>query len=251
MTLTNTIKVDTRKSSNGVQHIEPLTVSVIIPTFNEESNIGELITYITFNGQDSLKEIIVVDGGSTDQTVNIAKQSGATIIISDIKKRSTQMNKGALQATGNILYFLHADTYPPKDFISEIRLSIEKGSHSGCYRLSFDNNHWFLRLNCWFTRFDIDTFRFGDQSLFIKRALFFTIGGFNERLTLMEDQEIINRIKREGNFEILNSKVITSARKYIRNGVFKLQFLFLLINFFYKLKVPQKIITKFYNFYIK
>lgn len=230
---------------------EAPNISVIIPVYNEASTIGKTIHYVKKYGGASIHEIIVVDGGSADQTEKIIVASGATPVKSAIKSRAFQMNRGASVSSGDILYFLHADTLPPMNFADHIIISIQKGFTGGCYQLSFDYNHWFLKINCWFTKFDIDAFRFGDQSLFIQRDQFHKITGFKENLLLMEDQEIIHRIKQVGTFEVLDGKVITSARKYITNGIYKLQFLYLLINILYRCKIPQKKLYQLYQYYIK
>jgi rSAM/selenodomain-associated transferase 2 len=192
-------------------------------------------------------EIIVVDGNSTDATLVLAQQAGAKVINSPKKGRAAQMNAGAIAATGDILYFLHADSFPPKGFFTDIILAIQNGYGSGCYRLAFDHPHWFLRANAWFTRFDINAIRFGDQSLFVRKEIFVKAGGFNENLIIMEDQEIIGRLKKKGTFIILSSAVTTSARKYLDNGIYKLQGVFFLIYFLYQLGVPQQKLVNLYR----
>ena len=116
-------------------------ISVIIPTYNEEEVIGETIQRIKeFDEKNLVKEIIVVDGGSTDNTVEIAKREGAKAFTSPAKGRGAQMNYGASVSENKILYFLHADTIPPRIFSAEIESEIAKGFSSGCYRLSFDHD---------------------------------------------------------------------------------------------------------------
>ncbi len=117
--------------------------------------------------------------------------------------------------------------------------------------LSFDYQHWFLKFNCWFTRFDVDAFRFGDQSLFVTKEVFIRTGGFKEDLIVMEDQEIIQRLKKVGEFKIIRKKVITSARKYLENGIYKMQSIFFLIYFMYKLGFSQLTLLKTYKRLIK
>ncbi|MEQ8337304.1 MAG: glycosyltransferase [Cyclobacteriaceae bacterium] len=91
-------------------------VSIIIPVFNESKIIGHLLKYLHTNQTGLMSEIIVVDGGSTDQTREIARKEGASVILSPEKGRSTQMNLGADYAEGEILFFLHADSFPPKQY---------------------------------------------------------------------------------------------------------------------------------------
>ncbi|MDZ7658769.1 glycosyltransferase [Fodinibius sp.] len=143
-----------------------MSISVIIPTFNEADSITETIEKVQEHSKGYILEILVVDGGSTDATINRAKQAGAEIFESPDKGRAAQMNFGAKQAQGEILYFLHADTHPPKDFDSAIMSAVNQERQAGCFQLAFDYDHFLLRFYSWFTRFDIDLFRFGDQSLF-------------------------------------------------------------------------------------
>jgi hypothetical protein len=118
--------------------------------------------------------------------------------------------------------------------------AIRQGYGSGCYRLAFDQPHWFLRANCWFTRFNLNAVRFGDQSLFVKREIFEKAGQFREDLVVMEDQEIIGRIRRHTRFKVFPRSVTTSARKYRENGIYKLQGVFFLIYFMYQLGFSQE-----------
>ncbi len=216
-------------------------ISIIIPTWNEASTIRKTIETVKQADEARLvTEIIVVDGGSNDATINEAEAAGAKAINCPKKGRAAQMNCGASAAEAPILYFLHADTIPPKNFSADIREAVSKGFGSGCYRLSFDHNHWFLKANCWFTRFDINAVRFGDQSLFVTKEVFKTSGGFREDLLMMEDQEIIGRIKKCGRFTVLSRNVITSARKYLDNGPYRMQGIFFRIWLMYYLGYSQK-----------
>lgn len=217
-----------------------MTISVIIPVYNEAGVIGRTVQHLLsaqHNGE--LKEVIVVDGGSTDGSQQEATNAGAMVIRSAKKGRATQMNEGASKATGSILYFLHADSLPPPMFSTDIMEAFDQGYRAGCYRLRFDVEHWFLRANSWFTRFDVNAFRFGDQSLFVTREVFFQAGEFCEKHLVMEDQEIIKRLRRHGNFIVLQKEVITSARKYVSNGVFRMQGVFYLIYVMYHLGYSQ------------
>ena len=161
------------------------------------------------------------------------------------------MNSGAAIALGEMLFFLHADTIPPKSFIKDIVLAASEGYGAGCYRLAFDHDHWFLRFNSWFTRFDFTPFRFGDQGLFIHKSLFRKINGFDPSFLLLEDQEMIRRIKRVARFKIFNKPVVTSARKYLVNGIFKLQFIFILIYFLYRIGIAQEKLMRLYKTLIR
>lgn len=226
-------------------------ISIIIPTYNEADQVAQTISKVHAAKGDHATEIIVADGGSTDETVAIARDCGAITLVSERKGRAAQMNKGSLMAKGEVLYFLHADSIPPKDFITFIINAQKKGAISGCFRLSFDYKHWFLKANCWFTRFNINAVRFGDQSLFITKDIFVKTGGFREDLVVMEDQEIIHRIKKYGRFTVMNAAVITSARKYHDNGIYKMQFIFFRIWLMYYLGYSQEYLLKLYKSLIR
>lgn len=222
-------------------------LSVIIPAFNESEGISDLLIYLNaeLNGVDS--EVIVVDGGSTDNTVQICEKHGAEVFVSDRKGRASQMNYGAQKAKGDVYYFLHADSFPPAQFSMDIFNQIESGVVAGCYQLDFSPTHPLLRLYAWFSRLNIDIFRFGDQSLFVTNDGFNEVGGFDERLTVMEDQKIVRDLKRIGVFSILNKKVTTSSRKYFQVGIVKLQLIFALILCLYYLGMKQSTLVNIYK----
>ena len=226
-------------------------LSIIIPAYNEAASLPKLLTYLE-NQIKSLCgiEVIVVDGGSSDQTVAVSRSFGIHVIDSP-KGRAIQMNNGAKVATGVILYFLHCDSFPPNGFINQILEAQKAGKFAGCYRLKFDWNHWFLNLNAWFTRFNVNSLRFGDQSLFIVKSLFEQIGGFREDLVIMEDQEIIYRISEKAKFFILPEYITTSARKYRLNGVYRMQYIFFYIFFSYQLGATQEKLVAIYKALIK
>lgn len=227
------------------------TISIVIPTLNEETGIGDLLDYIQkLPGYDSSCEIIMVDGGSKDKTVTLAKQRGV-VVITTPPGRSHQMNIGANLAKAGHLFFLHADSYPPKTFFFEINEAIRSNLDAGCFRLKFDNNHPILRFYAWFTRYDFQPFRFGDQGFFIKKSIFEILGGFNESFIVMEDNDIIKRLKSEGfQLKIWSSQMQTSARRYIENGVLKLQLVFAAIYLLHNAGIPHDELKRFFKIWI-
>ncbi|MCL6523989.1 MAG: TIGR04283 family arsenosugar biosynthesis glycosyltransferase [Thermoflavifilum sp.] len=208
--------------------LNPL-ISIVIPTYQEAGQIGKLISYlreiIVQEGfEEKAVQIIVCDGGSTDQTLQEAKAAGALTLLSPKKQRAAQMNAGAQLAKGKILYFLHADCYPPTHFLSAIQKAVSAGYLAGCFRMRFDSNNWLLKINQFFTRLPFLFCRGGDQSLFITQELFQKLGGFNESMIIMEDFDIIQRIQRNHKFYIIPDYVKVSARKYTTNPWWKVQF---------------------------
>ena len=221
-------------------------ITIIIPTYNEAAFIGATLARLRAISGGVVWEVIVVDGGSTDGTVEEALEGGARVVRS-AKGRAVQMNTGAAAATTDLLYFLHAETLPPEGFTTLIALAVDNGAVAGCFRLSFDHDHWFLRANCWFTRFNVQAFRYGDQSLFVRKEVFDRAGGFDERLIVFEDNEIVRRLKRSGPFKILSASVRTSARKYIENGIFRMQAIFYLMYFLYRAGWSQERLLRTYR----
>lgn len=223
-------------------------ISVVIPTYNEAACIRSTIRTLWEHDTATLiRQIIISDSGSTDGTVEAAKAEGVEVVRSPQKGRSAQMNYGASLASGELLYFLHADTLPPKGFTQDMLHAVQSGFAAGCYRLSFDYDHWFLKANCWFTRFDVDAIRFGDQSLFVTRQAFQAAGGFCEQHVVLEDQHLVKKLKKRGRFAVLKRSVVTSARKYRENGVYKTQSIFFLIYFLYRLGYSQQKLVKIYR----
>ena len=225
-----------------------MLISIIIPTLNEEEQIEKLIAYLQADASFSLvKEIIVVDGDSEDRTRELATKTGAFVLNSKQRNRSIQMNLGAEQASGQILYFLHADTFPPAGFARKIRQATIDHYIYGCFRLRFDWRHWFLNANSWFTRFNINIFRFGDQSLFVDKEVYMAVNGYNEEFRVFEDQDIVKRLSSYGSFTVLPDYVTTSARKYRKNGPYKLQLVYFWIYLLYALGFSQRTLMRAYQ----
>ena len=203
-------------------------ISIIIPVLNEAETIEELLHHLIDNASlENITEIIVVDGGSTDGTQDLVINLGLNVkLISSEKGRAKQMNTGAKASKGAILYFLHADSFPPNRYDAFIIQEYHKNNLAGCFRLRFDNDHWWLRLASWLTQFSWRACRGGDQSQFICKDLFNDIGGFDESYIIYEDNILINELFARKEFVVINKEIRTSARLYERHGVWKLQYHF-------------------------
>ncbi|MDF1518587.1 MAG: TIGR04283 family arsenosugar biosynthesis glycosyltransferase [Lutibacter sp.] len=206
-------------------------ISIIIPIVNEVDAIHLLLFHLekTISKRKHC-EIIFVDGDSNDGSKNEVEKHKNVFLISYNTGRSKQFNAGAKKATGNVLYFLHCDSFPPKDFDLHIIQQIEKGKKAGCFRMKFDNPHPVLQISQWFTRLNHISCRGGDQSLFIEKELYYEIGAYDEKYLIYEDNEIIKQLYQKKQFVVIPKYLITSSRRYLKNDVWKLQYHFMVIH---------------------
>ena len=245
-------------------------ISIIIPILNEAEIIENLLNHILNNiSTENISEIIIVDGGSTDGSLDVinsfvsgraqsrptknfatALEETQIICIGSEKGRAVQMNFGAKNAKGNVLYFLHADSLPPEDFDQAIINEIKKGNEAGCFRLQFNSNHFWLKLAGWFTQFNWRACRGGDQSQFITKKLFNAIGGFNESYKVYEDNILVHALYKRNQFVVINKKLKTSARLYQKHGIWKLQFFYWCIYVKKWLGADAQNLHCFYNKYV-
>lgn len=202
-------------------------ISVIIPVLNEVQLIGKLLEHLfDYSKFTNQLEVIVVDGGSTDGTKEIVQSIQNVRLLNSVKGRAKQMNLGAKHANGDILYFLHADSFPPKHFDQFIISEVAQNNYAGCFRMQFDSKHWWLKLASWLTQFSWRACRGGDQSQFITKQLFDDIGGYDEDYIIYEDNILINELYARKQFKVINKKIQTSARLYEIHGVWTLQYHF-------------------------
>jgi rSAM/selenodomain-associated transferase 2 len=191
-------------------------LSIIIPTLNEEGSLGRILMSIT----DLAHEIIVVDGGSADKTAEIAQQY-TPHVFSTGRGRGRQQHLGACYAVGDVLVFLHADTLPPQgsQTIIESTLS-DREVVFGAFRLSIHPPTPGLNLIALVTnlRSRILKMPYGDQALFMRRSDYFRVGGFRD-LPVMEDVDLVRRLNRMGRFKLTGDRVMTSARRWEKEGV--------------------------------
>jgi rSAM/selenodomain-associated transferase 2 len=194
-------------------------ISVVIPVINEASNLEATLLQVL---EAENVEVIVVDGGSQDETIAIAKSFGVKVIPS-APGRAIQMNQGATIATGEILLFLHGDTLLPSGYDQMIQEGLGKpGVIAGAFELEIATQGWGIR---WVERLvrarsRFFSFPYGDQAIFLKTSVFQTLGGFPE-LPIMEDFEFIQTLRKQGNIIILPAAVITSGRRWQKLGIVK------------------------------
>jgi len=205
---------------------EPLgkkRLSIIIPTLNEAGSIKETIIQLQ-KSKDA--EIVVVDGGSRDNTIALARSLGARVLSTDASK-AVQMNAGAAECSGDVLLFLHADTRLPDKFDIKIMAAVSHNDFcAGAFSLGIDSDARGLKLiervANWRSRFF--QMPYGDQALFVCRDLFNDIGGF-PNFPIMEDFELVRRLRQKGRIRILPESVRTSPRRYLNFGILKTWFL--------------------------
>lgn len=199
--------------------VESLRISVIIPALNEEAGLARAIASAHSPGT---AEIIVVDGGSQDSTLEIAVKCGAKTIISEIG-RAKQMNRGAKTAIGDVLLFLHADTRLPSNFHHYVRSALEApNSVAGAFRFSLDGPERALRfverMVNW--RSELLDLPYGDQAIFMTADMYHELGGFPD-IPIMEDFELMMRLRRRGRIRIAPIPVLSSARRWHALGIVK------------------------------
>ena len=189
-----------------------MRVSIIVPTLNEEAHIVETIRSLQrLSGE---KEIIVVDGGSTDRTVAVASALNVRVTQAP-QGRGSQMHVGAHQSTGDVLWFVHADTIAPPPALEHIRKSLEtKSTIGGNFGLRFDGPSRAARLlTTIYPLLRIFGLYYGDSGIFVRRHIYHQIGGFRS-LPLFEDLDLLRRLHRAGRFVHLNCRIVTSSRRF-------------------------------------
>jgi rSAM/selenodomain-associated transferase 2 len=227
-----------------------MAITVVIPTLNEEKNLPRTLARLS---AAALREIIIVDGGSTDSTVSLAEEFCARTfnarIMTSSRGRARQMNEGAKASQGEILLFLHADTQLPPQAgpIIELALSKHPSTVGGHFNVRFDNSSVWGRVISFFMnrRSRLTGIATGDQALFVRRHVFELLGGFSE-IPLMEDIEFSSRMQQAGRTVALRDAVVTSFRRWDTQGPLRTILLMWALRFLYWAGVSPHRLKKFY-----
>jgi uncharacterized protein len=220
-------------------------ISVIIPALDEAGRIGETIQR-ALSGENV--EVIVVDGGSRDETRQIARQQGA-VVLKCSAHRGRQMNEGAAASRGEILLFLHADTRLPVGFDLTVRRCLqERNVAAGAFQFAVSGNFSGKRLVEWMVnlRSKIFGMPYGDQGLFLRRILFNSMGGYPQ-LRIMEDYEMVRRLKKKGRMRLLGCLVETSGRRWRKLGLLRTTFINQRLLLAYRRGVSEQTLLKIYR----
>lgn len=189
-----------------------MRISIIVPTLNEECHIVETLTALKKLEGDP--EIIVVDGGSTDHTAALAEEQNVSVLRAE-RGRGHQMHAGAQRATGDVLWFVHADTIPPPDATLAIGAALaNKRVAAGNFGLVFDGESRAARqLTAVYPFLRLLNLCYGDSGIFVRREVYDRIGGFRP-LALFEDLDLLRRLRRVGKFVHLRCRILTSSRRF-------------------------------------
>ncbi len=196
-------------------------ISVIIPVYNEVGIINDAVRHVRDIAGEPV-EIVISDGGPDHRTLAAIKDADV-VKVECLPGRGRQMNAGAACATGEILLFLHADTRLPAGAFASMRHAIADGAVGGSFSLAIDSPRFSLQVVAWVAnvRSRAERVPYGDQAQFVSAETFHDLGGYAD-IPIMEDVELFQRIREQGlPISILGDKVVTSARRWDREGVFR------------------------------
>jgi rSAM/selenodomain-associated transferase 2 len=219
-------------------------VSIIVPALNEEGLIGDFLRHLTASFPEA--EIIVVDGGSDDGTVHIAE--GMARVIHSPKGRGAQMNAGAKVATGDILWFLHADCRPSPDSIGLIQDALANESVlGGGFRWALTGSKWYYKPFTALAHLKNKRRRnlFGDMGIFVRKDIFERMGGYQD-IPIFEEVEFNNRLRKLGETVILDEPLPSSDRKLLTEGPLRAFIKNDILKIAYSLGFSPEYLKKFY-----
>ena len=219
-------------------------ISVIIPALNEAKILDQSLSRLSPQLKDH--ELIIVDGGSTDETPLIAKRYGR--VIATERGRAHQSNVGAAGARGDILLFLHADVWLDSGAIDGVEKAISSGYVGGAFKQRIDGDHPLYRLIERAANFRAKWARifYGDGGIFIRRAHFNQIGGFPD-IPIMEEVGLSRKLRRCGEVTLVEPGIHISARRWQKNGIVRTTLINWLITLLYLLRIPPNNLAKLYR----
>lgn len=222
------------------------SVSVIVPVLNEAALLGDFLRRVRTLSPDL--EIIVVDGGSSDETLSIAKSLADQTIVAP-RGRALQMNGGAAIARGEILWFLHADSTAPANAMEEIcAVLADPRNAGGCFRLRYPQPQLIYRVSDSLGNLGVKIFGFalGDHGIFCRRAAFSKIGGYPD-VPILEDAEVYRRLRKIGRMKQLHETIVSDPRTFERGGRYRTTAIYFLILVLYVARVPISRLYKIYR----
>ena len=235
--------------SVAVSVSEPLRISVVLPVLDEAARIGNRLSELA---RIAFHEVIVVDGGSSDQTPAIARRFPGVLLVQGPRGRASQMNEGARRATGDVLLFLHADVSLPADAASYIRGALARpGTVAGAFRTwtvadGVEPKPWWSPLlHLADLRSRYSHLPYGDQAIFLRREIFWEAGSFPE-LPLMEDLALGRKLRTRGTVRTVPARVTVSGRRFIERPLYYT----LLVSLFpllFRLGVPASALAAWYG----
>jgi len=219
-------------------------VSVIIPTLNEEESIESLLQNLLAIPNI---EVIVSDGGSSDDTLAICSRY-PVIMVESRPGRGFQLNAGAASASGDILFFVHADSAIEPSLINEMCQAVNARQQWGCCTLSFDNEAFIFRLIAWQSnlRSRLYSSCYGDQGIFCSRRLFDEAGQYPTTVFL-EDIALSDILRRKSRACILKGTITTSSRRFRRYGVFRTIIKMQMVKVMYRLGIKPESLIEWYH----
>lgn len=221
------------------------SLSLVIPVLNEQGNLEQLAAHL--RQQAGFTEVIVVDGGSVDDSRNVATIFADHVVQSD-SGRAVQMNQGVKAASGDYVLFLHADTRLPEDFANVFEQWSSGQPVWGFFPVILDGSHWLFRIiergiNL---RSRITACASGDQAICVNKNYFDSMGGY-PRISLMEDVALSNLLAKQSRPAIFSEPVITSSRRWEKRGIIKTICLMWIIRLFYYLGVSPDRLGAWYK----
>jgi len=222
-----------------------MKLSIIIPACNEYPALKKFLdAYSVVIFQNNIEVIVVLSPKNSDASHTI---TSAKIVNSHYHNRASQMNLGAQEAQGDVLMFLHADVLPPLSFYSDIEKTIEEGMDFGFFAYRFGPSSFMLNINASFTKRDGILAGGGDQIHFVTASLFREMGGYDEKMDIMEDFDFMRRIKKLGKpYTIVQNKATVSSRKYHKRSWIRVNFANLVAFTMFSLKINSSKIKKIY-----